>query len=178
MSKYVIQGIGFLGLIFFVCSYQTKSNRFLFLCQLIGCIIFTIQMCLLGAFSGAMGLLINILRNLLLLKLDRWKWVKSKVTLAGVIGLLLMTTIYTWAGFISLLPLMSVAITSIGYWTNNAQKIRLSQLFGSPCTLLYDVLINSWGGAISETITLISIIVSILRFGWSSLAENESFEKL
>lgn len=172
MNEYMIQGIGFLGLAFFIISYQIRSNRSLFLCQMIGCIIFCIQMCLLGAFTGAMGLLVNILRNFLLLKISEWTWVKSKLTLSGIIVLLLFMTVYTWAGWISLLPFISVAVTSIGYWTNNPQKIRLSQLFGSPCTLVYDILIRSWGGAISEAMTLLSIIISIFRFGWSNMDEN------
>ena len=49
------------------------------------------------------------------------------------------------AGIISLLPFIMVAATTLGYWSNNAQKIRLSQFIGSPCVLLYDVLIRSWG---------------------------------
>jgi hypothetical protein len=61
----------------------------------------------------------------------------------------------------------------MGYWTNNAQKIRLSQLFGSPCILLYDVLVHSLAGAMSESFTLVSIIVSIFRFGWNNLQEEE-----
>lgn len=173
MSEIVIQGIGFLGLVFFIVSYQIRSNRALFLCQLLGCVIFCFQMCLLGAFTGAIGLLVNILRNLLLLKINDWKWVKSKLTLTAILVLLLAMTVYTCAGWISLLPLLSVGITTIGYWTNNAQKIRLSQLFGSPCTLLYDILIRSWGGAMSEAITLVSIIVSIYRFGWANMGKDQ-----
>lgn len=173
MSEYIIQGIGFLGLVFFIVSYQIRSNRALFMCQLLGCLIFCFQMCLLGAFTGAMGLLVNILRNFLLLKINDWRWVKSKVTLMAILVLLLAMTIYTWAGCISLLPLASVGITTIGYWTNNAQKIRLSQLFGSPCTLVYDVLIRSWGGTMSEAITIVSIIVSIYRFGWTNMGKGQ-----
>ena len=90
----------------------------------------------------------------------------------GIIGILLIFTICTWDGWISLLPFASVGVTTVGYWTENAQKIRLSQLMGSPCTLLYDVLVRSWGGALSETITLVSIIVSIFRFGWKNLDKN------
>ena len=105
MNELILQTIGFVGLAFFIISYQIRSNRALFMCQMLGCIVFCIQMCLLGAFTGAIGLIVNILRNLLLI-----------------------LTIYTWSGLISLLPLASVGITTIGYWTNNAQKIRLSQL--------------------------------------------------
>jgi len=173
MSDFIIQGIGFLGMVSFVVSYQIRSNRALFLCQLLGCIVFSIQLYLLGAYTGAIGLLINILRNLLLLKINDWQWVKSKLTLSAILVLLLAMTVYTWAGWISLLPLASVGITTIGYWTNNAQKIRLSQLFGSPCTLVYDLLMRSWGGAMSEVITLVSIIFSIYRFGWTNMGEGQ-----
>ena len=38
-----------------------------------------------GAYTGAIGLIVNIVRNLLLLKADSWKWAKSKVTMAVII---------------------------------------------------------------------------------------------
>lgn len=175
MNGYIVQGIGFVAVAFFILSYQMKSNRLLFLFQLIGCSIFVIQFGILGAYTGALSLLINILRNVLLLKANVWIWVRSKKTMLGIIALLVAFTIWTWNGWISLLPLASVGVTTVGYWTDNAQKIRLSQLMGSPCTLLYDVLIHSWGGVLSESITLVSIILSIIRFGWKNL-NDDSFK--
>lgn len=172
MNEYIIQGIGFGGVALFIISYQIRSNRALFLCQLLGCVVFCVQFFLLGAYTGAISLIVNIARNLLLLKANDWKWAKSRLSLAVIIVLLLAMTIYTWSGWISLLPFASAAVSSIGYWTQNAQKIRLSQLFASPCTLLYDILVHSWGGVISETIAILSIIISILRFGWRSLGEE------
>lgn len=174
MSEFIVQIIGFIGVAFFVISYQIRSNRMLFLCQLMGCQVFCVQFIIIGAYTGALSLSVNIARNVLLLKADDWNWVKSKGTLSAIIGLLLITTVFTWAGWISLLPFASVAITSIGYWTNNAQRIRLSQLFGTPCTLVYDIIIGSWGGVISETITLISITISVFRYGWKSLGDEAS----
>ena len=94
--------------------------------------------------------------------------------MTAVLVLLTAMTAYTWNGWPSLLPFISVAVTSIGYWTDNAQKIRLSQLIGSPCTLLYDIFIRTWGGVISESMTIISIIVSIMRFGWNNLDDKKS----
>lgn len=174
MNGIIIQTIGFIGVAFFIASYQMRSNRLLFLFQLIGCLIFIVQFSFMGAYTGALSLTVNVIRNLLLLKIGKWKWVESKVTLSAILILLAAVTAYTWAGWISLLPLMSVGISSIGYWTNNAQKIRLSQLCGSPWTLVYDALIGSWGGVLNEAIALLSIIISIYRFGWSSLAESQS----
>lgn len=172
MNEYMVQAIGFLGVALFIISYQIRSNRALFLCQLMGCIVFCVQFFLMGAYTGAISLIVNIARNLLLIKSNDWKWAKSQVTLAAIIVLLLVMTICTWAGWISILPFVSVAVTSIGYWTQNAQKIRLSQLFGSPCTLLYDILVHTWGGAVCEAITILSIIISIVRFGWRNLGKE------
>ena len=85
MSEWMVQGIGFVAVIFFIVSYQVRSNRGLFFCQLIGCLIIAVQMVILGAYTGALGLAVNILRNLLLLKVDTWKWVGSRKTLAGIL---------------------------------------------------------------------------------------------
>lgn len=177
MSEFFIQAMGFVGLLFFLVSYQIRSNRVLFLFQLLGCIIFSAQMALLGAFTGALSLLVNILRNMLLLKINDWKWVDNKLTLSAVVLLLIIITVYTWAGPISLLPFLSGAVSSVGYWTNNAQKIRLSQLFAAPCTLIYDILIGTWGGAATEAMAILSIVVSIIRFGWRNLGEEEQMQK-
>jgi len=35
-------------------------------------------------------------------------------------------------------------------------------------------LIRSWGGVLTESITLMSIIVSVIRFGWKEMGEKES----
>lgn len=174
MSELAIQAIGFVGVAFFIASYQIKSNKALFLCQMIGCGIFCVQFFIMGAYTGAVSLIINIIRNLLLVKRKEWKWVDRKSTMLVILALLTAMTIYTWDGIISLLPFIMVAVTTVGYWTNNAQKIRLSQFIGSPCVLLYDVLIRSWGGVLNETITLLSIIISVIRFGWKNMGSPDA----
>lgn len=175
MSEFVVQMIGFVGVAFFILSYQIRSNRTLFLCQLMGCLIFCTQFIIMGAYTGALSLTVSIARNALLLKADDWKWVRSKVTLSAILTLLLIITVSTWAGWISLLPFTAVSVASIGYWSDNARKIRLSQLLvGSPCTLIYDLTVGSWGGVTSEAITLVSILVSIARFGWKNLGDEAS----
>ena len=65
-----------------------------------------------------------------------------------------MRSIVTWAGWISILPFASVTITSLGYWTNNAQKIRFSRLIVYPVFLVYDALIHFGGGVFIAPFTL------------------------
>ena len=120
VNECFVQGIGFIGVALFIVSYQIKSNRALFLCQMLGCIVFCIQFFIMGAYTGAISLIVNIIRNVLLLKSNVWKWAKSINTLYFILLLLTLMTAYTWAGWISLLPFVSVAVTIIGYWTHNA----------------------------------------------------------
>lgn len=52
MSHLFIQMIGFAGVLFFLASYQVRSNRLLFALQTLGCLTFCLQFALLGAYSG------------------------------------------------------------------------------------------------------------------------------
>ena len=172
MDQLVIQSIGAVGIVLFILSYNIRSNRMLFLLQTLACGVFAVQFILLGALSGSATLIINMLRNAVLLKYNDWKWVRSKSTLAVFIAALGISAIFTWSGPASLLPVIGVSVSTIGYWTNNAQKIRLSQIAcNSPCCLVYDAMIGSWAGVANEVITLTSIIVSIARYGWKTLGD-------
>lgn len=178
MQEILIQGIGFVGVIFYIVSYQVKSNKGLYVYQLLGSLSFMIQFVLLGGITGCFGLMITILRNFLLARIDKWTWVKGKPVALGIMALSTLVTVCTWSGWLNLLPWLAVVGSTIGYWTNNARSIRLSNLVcASPCWLIYDVLLGSIGGVINESITLCSILVSIYRYGWKALGENQFGEE-
>ena len=39
----------------------------------------------------------------------------------------------------------------------------------SPLWIIYDVIVGSWTGILDEVVTELSIIISIIRFGWNNL---------
>ena len=179
MSSFLIQMIGWLGMLAFLISYQMKNNKSLFLCQVVGVSLFCLQFCLLGAFSGCLSLAITILRGALLYKYNDWKFVRWKGLPWILCGMFALVLIVTWAGPISLLAFVASVVSTLCYWTNNAGMIRLSNLLcASPCWIVYDVLVGSWGGVASESLTILSILISIFRFGWKSLIDKDSsFQK-
>ena len=59
MNELFIQAIGFVGVALFIISYQIRSNRALFLCQLMGCLVFCVQFFLMGAYTGALSLIVE-----------------------------------------------------------------------------------------------------------------------
>lgn len=174
MHQLIIQAIGFLALLMFLVSYQFKSNRVLFTFQLIGSLLFSLQFFLLDAASGCLSLGLNSIRSVLLMKYNDWTWVRRKELPLLFCGLYLLITIYTWAGPLTLLTLAASLVSTFCFWTNNARTIRLACLLcTSPCWLIYDVCVGSWGGVLNEAITILSVVISIFRFGWSALGASQ-----
>ena len=73
MSEFIIQAIGFTGMAFFIASYQIKSNRALFACQLTGCIIFCIQFFIMGAYTGVLSESITLMSIIISVARFGWK---------------------------------------------------------------------------------------------------------
>lgn len=124
MPRFVIQGVGYLGLAAFVVSYQTRSNKKLYLIQLAGVLLFTLQFALLGAYSGCLSLALTAVRNSMLSKYGEWPWVRKKIW--PVLLLLGFTAVlfFTWAGPASLLAWTASVVSTLCYWTNNACTLR------------------------------------------------------
>lgn len=177
MSPIIIQGIGFIGVICFIMSFQIKSNKALFLAQMAGSGLFCVQFMLIGAYSGCLSLLVIVIRNWFLARADKWPAVLWKGWAVLIIIVCAAIMIFTWTGPISILPFLAMAGGTIGYYTNNAQKIRFANLVCcSPAWLIYDFVVGSIGGVLNESIVLISIFVSIYRYGWKSM-NNPDFGK-
>ena len=175
MTDWLIQGIGFVAVAVFILSYQIKSNRWLFLLQLIGSALFCLQFYLLDAKSGCLSLAVNILRNALMMKYNDWKWVQQKWCPVVIALLFTGVLLLTWNGPVSLLAYIALVSSTFAYWTNSPRKIRMVNLVcASPCWLAYDVIVFSLGGIVSESITIVSILVSFLRFGWKGLEKDST----
>ena len=175
MYDIFVQAIGFAAVILFIISFQIKSNRALFITQLMGSAFFMTQFLLMGAYSGMISLIAIVIRNALLIKVRDWPWVKSKKTMIVFILICIGCSMFTWNGPMSLLPLWAMIGTTVTYWTDNAQKIRLGiLLFDVPGWMIYDAIIGSWGGVLNEIITLASVLVSIWRYGWKSMDDPNS----
>lgn len=176
-TAFLIQAVGFVGVLFFLASNQVRSNKLLFVMQTMGCLTFCLQFALLGAYSGCLSLLVNIARNLMLTKYNDCRLVRWKGWAAVFLALCLAAAALAWSGPASLLPAAGTAAGTIAYWTNNAKWIRLVNLtVACPCALMYDVIVRSWGGVLNESITIAAIVLSIIRFGWTAL-DGDRIEK-
>ena len=171
----LIQIIGWLGMASFLASYQLKSNKGLFLLQMLGAFLFCVQFCLLGAYSGCFSLAAILLRCIMLTNYKKYAWIRWKGWIFIFSAYFLAVMILTWNGPVSILAFIASVVSTVFYWTNNPWKIRACNLFcASPCWLAYDLIVGSFGGAANEGFAMISIIISIVRFGWRNLFHEEN----
>ena len=171
-SNLLIQGIGFVGTLLFFASFQCRSNRTLFRVQFLSYLFYTVHLLLLGAVTGAVSYVINTFRSLCLG--SRWKFAQR--TEMCVIICLMQTAalIFTWSGWLSLLPVAANIASTIGGYTHNARKIRIAGMFiNSPLWIIYDIIVGSWAGILDEAVSEASMLISIWRYGWKELGEMQ-----
>ena len=167
MSPFEIfaQALGFIGAGIYVFSFQIKDVKKLFIMQSVGAVFFCVHFVLLGAYTGALQNSLAILRGIILLFRDK-KWAKSKFTLAGLILCFIVSGIVTYSGFLGLLPMIAMIVSTLAMWTGDGFKIRVTQLAAtSPLWLIYNISVTSISGILTESFNIISVIVSFIRYG-------------
>lgn len=62
-----------------------------------------------------------------------------------------------------------------GGYTYNGKTIRMvGMLINSLLWIIYNILVGSWAGIMDEIMSKISMIISIVRYGWNNLNEIEN----
>lgn len=173
LTKFIIiQAIGFLGTIIFFLSYQCKSNKDLFRVQFVSYLLYTIHLLMLGAVTGGLSYILNTIRSLCLGSKN--DFLKGKIMCVLICILQMITLYFTWGGVISILPIIANIAATIGGYTYNGKTIRMvGMLINSPLWIIYNILVGSWAGILDEIVSEISMITSIVRYGWKNLDDVE-----
>lgn len=172
MNNIIVQAVGFIGTLLFFVSFQFKDNRTLFRVQFFSYVFYTLHLLLLGAFTGGASYIINTFRSFCLG--SKWKFARSRGMCAVICLMQLAALYFTWAGWLSVLPVAANIASTIGGYTHNAKKIRIAGMFiNSPLWLVYNIIVGSWAGILDELISELSMIISVIRYGWKNLDKTE-----
>lgn len=168
--------IGFFGMASAMLSFQCRDSRKMFVVQGICALMFTLHFGLLGAFTGMLQNILAILRAVLL-RIDK-KWANGKIVPVILSVLFIITGIITYDGFFSIFPPLAMVVSTFVMWTKNGKHIRIAQLSCiSPLWIIYNASVYSVSGCITETFNIISIIVSIIRYGINGFDRSESVQE-
>ncbi len=159
---FVGQGLGIVAIALGFLSYQMKTREGLVFAQFATAICFVLHYLMIGAYSGMALNIISVIRNYVYFQLGKkgsvakvWAVVFSVIM--GAIGIL------SWQNWYSIFVVLGLIINSYCMSFSNPQSIRKSILVTSPLVLIYDVLVLSVGGAVYESIAIISAVIGILR---------------
>lgn len=154
-----------------IISYQLRRPRALFFALLLSSTLFVVHYIMLGGWTGAALNAIGAVRMLLLM-VDK-KWARSPWILAALLAGIVGVGVLTWAGWISLLPTVAMAVATCAIWTRDARVLRLAQLtVVSPLWLTYGIITFSLGSILTDSFSIVSILVSFLRFGWHGMTND------
>ena len=148
-------------------SYQSKSNTGLFAAQGVAGFLFSINFFLLGAYTAAIINLVNILRSVLMAYGEKHRHITIPIIMCSIYIVAVSFTYESW--FSALLLLVQIGGT-LSMWSADGAVIRIYQLFVcSPAWLANNIIVFSIGGIITETFSIVSIIISIIRYGFIGL---------
>lgn len=146
-------------------SYLLKDRVKILISNFIAHIGQTIAMFLLNGYTGASMAFIMLLRDLTLLifhkQIDNKK---LNITLLVIsILLIIILTIYTYNGPLSLLSVIATLITTFALWQKDTRKYKLLGLIAGVIWLGYNIYIMSIMGIILETIIVICSTIGYIK---------------
>lgn len=169
----IAQVLSYVGMALAVVSMQFKSMRVYYTLQTVSAVIFVTSYIMLGAYASAILNAWAIFASLLLLIDKRTRatgqliWMLCVLVLCGGVSL--------WAdGAIALLPLIGQVGSAVGMWSRNPARLRLLRLtLASPLWLVNNILVRSGGGIACEVFYILSVLISIWRYGWKTLQQDD-----
>ncbi len=163
IQNLIAQLFGAVGLVALVLMYQQKDRNRLLAYKLTADLLWGIHYVLLGAYAGAIPNVIGIFREIVFVKRENKKWANNIIwpILFIIFGWVL--AIFTWKSALTLLPMCASTFVTVSLWNKKPKITRIILIPVCTCFLIYDVFVGSWVGIVNESISIISIIISIFR---------------
>lgn len=167
------QIFGIIAVILGFISYQMNSQKKILIAQTATALTFCIHYLLIGATSGLVMNILAIFRNLAYYHRDKkiFSGKKCPIFFAVVMGI---AGILSWQDYYSIFVVLGLVINTLCFSLPNPQDIRKSILVTSPLVLIYDIFVLSIGGAIYESVAIISSIIGIIAHNKKLKAENQA----
>ena len=181
-----VQALGFIAIGMNLISVQFNTHGKIMLFKTLGSLLFALQYLLLGAFAGMAMDLIGTIRNIVFTNnVKKGRSNKFYIILFSIITLVFgvtaialtwettLKTLSRWstnvgtitllAVMISILSITAKLITTISYGFKSPHVIRMTNIPSSACWIIYNVMVFSIAGIVSDVITVASIIVAEIR---------------
>ena len=164
VNQVIVQGIGYLALLFFLLSFQKNKRVNILLLMLAGLVFFVIHYSLLKAWTGALMNLIEAGIVFIAYKKEKSSWAKQKMWLYVFILIYIIAGVITVKSLVDFLPIIAQIFGAIAVWQTNPRTIRFIMLAPRPLWFIYNFMVGSYAGMTTEVLILASVLIGIFRF--------------
>ena len=166
------QIIGLVAAAMIILSFQAKNTKLLFVMQTIGGVLFAVSFFMIGSITAALLNLIGLPRGLILTAGEKWnKWYILVALELAILGI----GIFSYENYLSIVTVCAQLVGTAALWTRKGKMIRILQFcIVSPLWLFNNIMSFAIGGIITEVVSMMSVIVSIIRFGLNGFNDNPS----
>ena len=113
------------------------------------------------ALTGCVQNAIAIIREIVFYYRGKKKWASSPVWLILFILFFATMPIYTWVGWLSLLPAVVSILSTIGFYFKKPHNTRIINLFVQSLMLLYASLVSNVFSIVSSSVKLLSVFIGL-----------------
>ena len=156
------QILGAIALFILVLSFQKNEKQSLLKYQIGSSLFFAAQYLCLQAYSGCLINIACIIRNILFKKYNG-KQIPIHY-LIFIICIMLVLSLFSYVGPISLLPCIACILYSCSLWQNNLKITRIVEVFSCSLYIIYNIKVLAYVGLASTMIELMSALIAIYRF--------------
>ena len=163
INEIIGQAISIVCVILFAVSYQVKEQKHIIIIQTLGTLGWCLAYYFIGETSGFALNIISIIRNISMLFIKP-RTRLSYITTAILVVAFGVVSAFFWDGPQTLIIVISLMLNTIFFSFGDPQLLRKSVIGTSSGFLLYNIITMLSGGIISESMSIISSIIGVVRF--------------
>lgn len=99
------------------------------------------------------------------------------IWLIAIVVTMILLSIMTFNGWISLLPMLAVVLYSIALWVGNLKAVRITEIFSCLLFIIYNIKVFAITGLIATVIEMCAAIVAMYRFDVKKIEEESKWVK-
>lgn len=152
-----------LAFIALVLSIWIKERKKSLGIQSLNCLFEAIYSFTIQAFTGGFLSIINFIRTFIFIQSEK---ISKKIYVLILVlfeGIIITNCVYTWNGFISILPTIGSIIRTYCLWQSNMKLVRISGITTGILYGLYYSYYQSWFIVMGDIILLMTSIISIYK---------------
>ena len=147
---YFIQLIGFIAWLLLAFSYYRKDTNHILVFQIISTVLFCLHYLLLGAYSGLLICIYEVIRDYAYYKTDQDNYI-----FLGSVVVYIISAIITFTSILDLFPYIASMIDGF-FLTKKRVIVVLGAIVTYTLWLIYDLYAQSYSGAITDGIIILS----------------------